>query len=303
MISRGNVGSFGHVRALPIPTKPVGSIPPVKPRSGHVPIKHGTPEGLQRERQLGMKACDECLRAVYAKPLKSKAKPASRPVHGPAFDLTAARAAYEAGAYLQDVATAYGTTPRTLRRYLVEDGVKIRRRSRPFNPDKPSKPMGRPTSAPPFDVEWAAAEYRAGRSYGSIAAEIGHSEKTVRWHLNRAGVASRKRTEVVREKRGPAAEQIAAEHLAGASIGELSAKYGLHVKTIGHRLREVGVETRRTHARGHRAYNAIPLETEARVVELIKAGVSKRQIAREAGVAESTVALVAKRHNLRKKAA
>ena len=80
-------------RGLPVPTEPVGYAKRTPVRSGHVPIKCGTAEGYERHRELGYRPCEVCLRAVYAKPLKSKAKPASRPVHGPAFDLTAARAA------------------------------------------------------------------------------------------------------------------------------------------------------------------------------------------------------------------
>lgn len=72
MISQGNTGAISHTRALPVPTEPVGYAKRTPVRTGHVPIKCGTPRGYDRHRELGTVPCKDCLKAVNAKPLKAK---------------------------------------------------------------------------------------------------------------------------------------------------------------------------------------------------------------------------------------
>lgn len=62
--------AIAATRALPIPTKAVGYEQRTPVRTGHKPIKHGTPEGYDRHRELGFVPCKDCLAAVKAKPLR-----------------------------------------------------------------------------------------------------------------------------------------------------------------------------------------------------------------------------------------
>lgn len=284
-------------RALPVPTEPVGYAKRTPVRSGHVPIKCGTPRGYDRHRELGGIPCKDCLAAVKAKPLtQPKPKRVTRE-----WDIDEAKRIYLSGTSLAATAAHFGISRDIVRAGLADAGVEIRAKGGGWNkkPKAPKKPRERKKSPAPFDVEKGRELYESGLSYLAVAKALNvRTEKTVRVHLTRAGVKPRTRSETNQGRRGPRivlpVEKIVDEYGAGDSLPVLAERYGVTQKTISDRLKGAGVQLR-VGGRGRRAPNALPDEKVAEVLRMIEAGVSVRRTARETGVAESTIGGILKR--------
>ena len=123
--------------------------------------------------------------------------------------------------------------------------------------------------------------YKNGHSLESIAAKVGKSVSTVRYHLRRASVSLR--SAGMPPKR-PTSKRAAKLYRAGWSLLSIAKKFDLSVDTIRKRLQMAGVETRR---RG-RPPKAFRLPIRELYLYLIR-GWNVRAIAHSLGVSHETV--------------
>jgi transposase len=126
-----------------------------------------------------------------------------------------------------------------------------------------------------------ASLYKSGQSLGSIAALVGKSSSTVRYHLRRAGVSLRS---AGMPPKSPTSVRAAKLYRTGWSLPSISKKFDVSVETIRKRLQVAGVETRR---RG-RPPKAFRLPVRELRLYLIR-GWNVRAIARSLGVSHETV--------------
>jgi transposase-like protein len=99
-----------------------------------------------------------------------------------------------------------------------------------------------------MDKTWLAAQLSAGRSYESIAEEVGRHPSTVSYGARRHGLSS-VHVAVHRARGGidrHALERLVAE---GLSVRQIAGRLELSSATVRHWLREYGMQTRRTQAR------------------------------------------------------
>jgi len=131
-------------------------------------------------------------------------------------------AAYEAGATLKDLAARTGISWESIRAYLADHGVTIRR-----------GPPGRAQAVLEAHGAGLVAAYEAGTSLAALGAAVGVSGESVRWFLVSRGVTIR-RSSRVGSRAIPAtrAPEVIAAYKAGASITALAADAGVCRKTL-----------------------------------------------------------------------
>lgn len=205
-------------RALPVPTEPVGYAKRTPVRSGHVPIKCGTPRGYERHKARGEVGCKDCLAAAKAEPVKPKVAEIQ---HGTLAGYQ--RCAKTHGGACDDCKEASRAYQRN------------RRASKP-------KPARKPYTPPPpsFDVQAAARDYKAGQSIRDLSIAYGVSRETMRRHLGKAGVDIRPNI-----KGNPIdAAKVVELYGQGLTLSEIAARLGVTYSGAYKALRGADVAVR-----------------------------------------------------------
>src|SRR5690242_12144859 len=122
--------------------------------------------------------------------------------------------------------------------------------------------------------------YKSGQSLESIAAQVGKSVSTVRYHLQRASVSLRS---AGMPPKKPTCEQAAKLYSAGWSLPSIAIKFDVTVETIRKRLQTAGVETRRR-GRPPKAFRLPVRELQLYLIQ----GWNVRAIAHSLGVSHET---------------
>lgn len=105
----------------------------------------------------------------------------------PAFDVTAAIQAANAGATMDQLEAQFGVTARTLRKHLAAAGVRAADRRRDPAARKPRATR----NGTLVDSATIVTLYQDGKTVPQIADQLGYGIATVRRHINRSGIPKR----------------------------------------------------------------------------------------------------------------
>jgi len=218
-------------------------------------------------------------------PVRGRAEAMRQPAQARRISDRAVARRYRAGATLDALAIAAGSTVPVIRRILADQGVALRPKLVPMR----------------LSEEQIASRYRAGSSLAQLAAEAGCSSLyPIRRILQRAGVPFRGKTDlnVQRGARPQLTEEaMQVRYEAGSSLSQIAAVANIHPARVATILHRRGVKLRRRGATRLADTERIKILPE-RMVELYLAGSTLEQIAVLAGSNRDRIADILRRRGV-----
>lgn len=219
-------------------------------------------------------------------PLRRRAEAKRQPAQARHISDHVVARRYRAGATLEALAIAAGSTVPIIRRILADQEVPLRPKLAPLR----------------LSEEQIALRYRAGSSLAQLAAEAGCSSLyPIRRILQRAGVPLRGKTDL-NVQRGVkpqlTEEAMQARYKAGSSLSQIAAEANIHPARVATILHRRGVQLRRRGATRLADTERVKLPPE-RMMELYLAGSTLAQIAGLAGSNRDRIAGILKRRGVR----
>lgn len=242
--------------------------------------------GLERvaaEAGISRKKAKRMLRDRQV-PLRGRAEAMRQPAQRRELSDPVVARRYRAGATLDALALAAGSTVPVIRRILADQGV-------------PLRPKQAQLSIP---EEQIASLYREGISLETIASLAGCSQDPIRRILRHAGVTIRSAQELnIQRGAKPrlAAEAMQARYEAGSSLAQIAAVAGINLSRIANILRRRGVTLRRRGGTRLADTDRVQIPPE-QMVELYLAGRTLAQIAALAGSDRKRITGILKRRGV-----